>query len=51
MPESSIPLFSSLEAVILLHETVSMPQIVGGLMIIGGILLSSLNVLRQLIRH
>lgn len=47
----SIPLFSSLEAVILLHETISMPQIVGGLMIIGGILLSSLNVLRQLIRH
>ncbi len=47
----SIPLFSSLEAVILLHETISMPQIVGGLLIIGGILLSSLNVLRQLIRH
>lgn len=47
----SLPLFSSLEAVILLHETISMPQIVGGLLIVGGILLSSLNVLRALIRH
>lgn len=47
----SIPLFSSLEAVIFLHETVSLPQLLGGMLIIGGILLSSLNVLRQLLRH
>lgn len=47
----SIPLFSSIEAVIFLHETVRFPQIAGGFLIIGGILLSSMNVLRQMLRH
>lgn len=42
----SIPLFSSLEAVVFLHETISFSQIVGGMLIVGGILLSSLNVLK-----
>ena len=47
----SIPLFSSFEAVIFLHETVSTPQIIGGFLIIGGILLSSASVLRQWVRR
>ena len=46
----SIPLFSSLEAVVFLHETVSFSQLAGGALIIGGILLSSLNVLKTLWR-
>lgn len=46
----SIPLFSSLEAVIFLHEQVSFSQIAGGVLIIGGILLSSLNILKTLRR-
>ena len=46
----SIPLFSSLEAVVFLHEQVSFSQVAGGVLIIGGILLSSLNVLKTLRR-
>ena len=46
----SIPLFSSLEAVVYLHEQVSFSQITGGVLIIGGILLSSLNILKTLRR-
>lgn len=42
----SIPLFSSLEAVLFLHETVSLSQLTGGLLIVGGILLSSVSALR-----
>ncbi len=42
----SIPFFSSLEAVVFLHETVSFSQIAGGALIVGGILLSSLNILK-----
>ncbi len=44
----SIPLFSSIEAALLLHEQIQLSQVVGGVLIIGGILLSSLNVLRQI---
>jgi drug/metabolite transporter (DMT)-like permease len=44
----SIPLFSSIEAVILLGEEIAMSQVIGGILIIGGILLSSLSVLRQM---
>ena len=44
----SIPLFSSIEAVLLLNEQIQLSQVVGGILIIGGILLSSLNVLRQI---
>lgn len=40
----SIPLFSRFEAVIFLHETVSLSRTVGGLLIVGGILLSSAHV-------
>lgn len=46
----SIPFFSSLEAVVFLDEALSFSQLVGGALIIGGILLSSLNVLRSLYR-
>ncbi len=44
----SIPLFSSIEAVYLLNEQIELSQVIGGILIIGGILLSSLNVLRQI---
>ncbi len=44
----SIPLFSSFEAVLLLDEQIQLSQVIGGILIIGGILLSSLNVLRQI---
>lgn len=47
----SIPLFSSIEAVFLLGETVQISQVLGGILIIGGILLSSWNVLMQIIRR
>lgn len=43
----SVPLFSSLEAAWLLGEQVSAPQVVGGALIIGGILFSSLDALRR----
>ena len=43
----SVPLFSSLEAAWLLDERVSLPQVVGGALIIGGILFSSLDALRR----
>ena len=47
----SIPLFSSIEAVFLLGEQVQLSQVVGGTLIIGGILLSSLNILKQICRQ
>ncbi len=43
----SIPLFSSIEATLLLDESISLPQIVGGVFIIGGILFSTLDTLRR----
>ena len=43
----SVPLFSSLEASWLLGEQVAAPQVVGGMLIIGGILFSSLDALRR----
>ncbi len=46
----SIPLFSSIEAVFLLGETIQVSQMIGGTLIIGGILLSSLNVIKQIMR-
>ena len=46
----SIPFFSSLEAVIFLHETISFSQMTGGALIVGGILLSSWNILKLLWR-
>ncbi|PCG18845.1 DMT family transporter [Brachyspira sp. G79] len=39
----SIPFFSSLEAVILLHENVLVSQIVGGLLILAGIIYSTVG--------
>ena len=52
----TVPLFSSLEAAWLLNERVGTPQVVGGVLIIGGILFSSLGALRragkeQALRH
>lgn len=43
----SIPLFSSLEAALLLGEGVTLPQLGGGALIIGGILFSSMSGLRR----
>ena len=43
----SVPLFSSLEAALWLGESVTVPQIVGGLLIVSGIVLSSLDSLRH----
>lgn len=40
---NSVPLFASLEAAFFLGESVSLPQIVGGTLIIGGICFSSLG--------
>lgn len=42
----SIPLFSSLEAALILGENVTLSQVCGGALIIGGILFSSLESLR-----
>lgn len=39
----SIPFFSSLEAVILLHENLSISQVVGGLLILAGIIYSTVG--------
>lgn len=39
----SIPFFSSLEAVILLHENILMSQIIGGILILTGIIYSSIG--------
>ena len=44
----SIPLFSCIESAVLLDEGIGIPQIVGGIMIIGGILFSTLDSLRCL---
>ena len=43
----TVPLFSSLEAAWLLNERAGTPQVVGGALIIGGILFSSLDALRR----
>lgn len=43
----SIPLFSSIEAALLLGESVTLSQIVGGILIIGGILFSTLDTLQR----
>lgn len=43
----SVPLFSSLEAAYLIGEAVSLSQILGGALILGGIFLSSLDSLRH----
>ena len=43
----SIPLFSSIEAALLLGEGISLSQMLGGVLIIGGILFSTLDTLRR----
>lgn len=43
----SVPLFSSLEAGLLLGESVTLAQIAGGVLILGGIFISSLDSLRK----
>ncbi len=40
---NSVPLFASLEAALLLGEALTVPQCVGGLLIIGGICYASLG--------
>lgn len=45
----TLPLFSSLEAVVFLGETLRVIQIMSFLLIIGGILISDLNLIRKTI--
>ncbi len=42
----SVPLFSSLLGATVLDEAITLPQVVGGVLIIGGILFSSLDAMR-----
>ena len=38
---NSIPLFASLEATLVLGESITLPQMIGGVLIIGGICYAS----------
>ena len=40
---NSIPLFASLEATFVLGESITLPQMIGGALIIGGICYASLG--------
>ena len=39
----SLPLWASIEAYVILGEQLHLPQVIGGILVIGGIVLSNLN--------
>ncbi|WP_165070045.1 DMT family transporter [Desulfovibrio sp. ZJ200] len=43
----SLPVFAAVASVLVLHETIAPPQVLGGLLVIGGILVATLVVPRQ----
>lgn len=43
----SLPVFAAVASVLVLHETIAAPQVLGGLLVISGILVATLVVPRR----